>query len=68
MCEAHSVSLKAAALQFPLHHSTHLSVIPGAQTQNELDENIKVYSEIIPSSFWLDLKSEKLLRSDAPIG
>jgi D-threo-aldose 1-dehydrogenase len=68
VCEAHNVSLKAAALQFPLLHPTHLSVIPGAQTQNELDENIKVYSETIPSSFWSDLKSEKLIRSDAPVG
>ena len=67
VCEAHNVSLKAAALQFPLLHPTHLSVIPGAQTQNELNDNIKVYSETIPSSLWSDLKSENLLRSDAPI-
>ena len=67
VCEAHNISLKAAALQFPLLHPTHLSVIPGAQTKNELDENIKVYSEAIPSSLWSDLKSENLLRSDAPI-
>ena len=67
VCEAHNVSFKAAALQFPLLHPTHLSVIPGAQTQNELNDNIKVYSETIPSSLWSDLKSENLLRSDAPI-
>ena len=67
MCEAHNISLKAAALQFPLLNPSHLSVIPGAQTKNELDENIKVYSEAIPSSLWSDLKSENLLRSDAPI-
>ena len=62
-----NVSLKAAALQFPLLHPTHLSVIPGAQTKIELEENIKVYSEVISNSLWSDLKSEGLLRSDAPV-
>ena len=68
VCKAHNVSLKAAALQFPLLHPTHLSVIPGAQTKTELEENIKVYSEVISNSLWSDLKSEGLLRSDAPVG
>jgi len=67
VCKAHNVSLKAAALQFPLLHPTHLSVIPGAQTKTELEENIKVYSEVISNSLWSDLKSEGLLRSDAPV-
>ena len=67
VCKAHNISLKAAALQFPLLHPTHLSVIPGAQTKTELEENIKVYSEVISNSLWSDLKSEGLLRSDAPV-
>ena len=32
VCTSYGVSLKAAALQFPLLHSTHLSVVPGAQS------------------------------------
>ena len=67
VCTSHGVSLKAAALQFPLLHSTHLSVIPGAQSAEELNNNLEVYKAVIPSSLWSDLKAEGLLRHDAPV-
>jgi D-threo-aldose 1-dehydrogenase len=67
VCTSHGVSLKAAALQFPLLHSTHLSVVPGAQSAEELNNNLEVYKAVIPSSLWSDLKAEGLLRQDAPV-
>lgn len=67
VCTSHGVSLKAAALQFPLFHSTHLSVVPGAQSAEELNNNLEVYKAVIPSSLWSDLKTEGLLRQDAPV-
>lgn len=67
VCTSHGVSLKAAALQFPLFHSTHLSVVPGAQSAEELNNNLEVYKAVIPSSLWSDLKAEGLLRQDAPV-
>ena len=68
VCASHGVSLKAAALQFPLLHPTHLTVIPGAQTAQELSDNVTVYEADIPPSLWSDLKTEGLMRQDAPIG
>ena len=68
VCKSHCISLKAAALQFPLLHPTHLAVIPGAQNVRELSENVAGYQAVIPSAFWSDLKTEGLLRQDAPIG
>jgi D-threo-aldose 1-dehydrogenase len=68
VCASHGVSLKAAALQFPLLHPTHLTVIPGAQTVQELSDNVAVYEADIPPSLWSDLKTEGLMRQDAPIG
>lgn len=68
VCASHGVSLKAAALQFPLLHPTHLTVIPGAQTAQELGDNVAVYEADIPPSLWSDLKTEGLMRQDAPIG
>ena len=68
VCASHGVSLKAAALQFPLLHPTHLTVIPGAQTARELSDNVAVYEADIPPSLWSDLKTEGLMRQDAPIG
>jgi D-threo-aldose 1-dehydrogenase len=67
VCTSYGVSLKAAALQFPLLHSTHLSVVPGAQSAEELNNNLEVYKAVIPSSLWSDLKAEGLLRQDAPV-
>ena len=67
VCASYGVSLKAAALQFPLLHPTHLSVIPGAQTAQELSDNVAVYQANIPASLWSDLKTEGLMRQDAPI-
>ena len=67
VCTSYGVSLKAAALQFPLLHPTHLSVIPGAQTAQELSDNVAVYQANIPASLWSDLKTEGLMRQDAPI-
>ena len=67
VCASYGVSLKAAALQFPLLHPTHVSVIPGAQTAQELNDNVAVYQANIPASLWSDLKTEGLMRQDAPI-
>ena len=67
VCTSHGVSLKAAALQFPLLHPTHLTVIPGAQTAHELRDNVAAYQADIPASLWSDLKTAGLMRQDAPI-
>lgn len=66
VCEAHKVSLAAAALQFPLAHPAVVSIIPGAVRPTEVSENVGLLRLKIPASFWSDLKSEGLLNADAP--
>ena len=67
VCEAHGVRLREAALQFPLHHQSVMSVIPGAQSAAQVQENARMMNVAIPSALWADLKTEGLLRADAPI-
>lgn len=66
VCEAHSVPLPAAALQFPIAHPVVEWVVPGARKPDELQQ-ILAWSETgIPTGLWADLKSEGLLDPSAP--
>lgn len=58
VCEARGVSLKAAALAFPLRHPRVASVIPGADSAAMAQENSAVFKEgqEIPESFWEELE------------
>ena len=66
VCAAHRVPLKAAALQFPLHHSCVASVIPGTSSAAELNENLRMLRAPVPAELWRDLKSAGLLDARAP--
>ncbi len=66
VCARHDVPLPAAALAFPLHHPAVAAVIPGARSVTEIERNIATYQTTIPTALWRDLKSEGLLRADAP--
>jgi D-threo-aldose 1-dehydrogenase len=67
VCEAHGVRLIEAALRFPLGHPAVMSVIPGAQTPEEVRRNAEVLGATIPTGLWSDLKAEGLMRLDAPV-
>ena len=68
VCNRHGVNLIDAAFQFPLLHPTVVSVIPGGQAVGEMKSNLTVAKSTIPAALWADLKSEQLLREDAPTG
>lgn len=68
VCAAHGVPLATAALQFPLHHPAVVSVIPGGQRPEEVAANAAALAVAIPPALWADLKSEGLLRAEAPTG
>ncbi len=68
VCEAHGVKMVDAAFQFCLHHPAVLSVIPGGQGLAEMESNLGAASARIPAALWDNLKSEGLLRPDAPVG
>jgi D-threo-aldose 1-dehydrogenase len=66
ICAAHRVPLKAAALQFPLHHSCVASVIPGTSNAAELNENLRMLRTPVPAELWRELKSAGLMDAQAP--
>ncbi|WP_422037319.1 aldo/keto reductase [Roseibium sp.] len=66
ICDRHGVRLVDAAFQFPLRHPSVISVIPGGQGVSEMESNLKAESADIPEALWTDLKSEGLVREDAP--
>jgi len=67
VCATHSVPLPAAALQFVVAHPAIPSFIAGTRTVAQLKSNLAWFSQPIPSEFWAELKSRKLLREDAPV-
>ncbi len=66
VCAAHDTPLIAAALQFPLGHGAVKSVIPGAASAGEVQENVRIFQTPISSALWSDMKAEGLIRPDAP--
>ena len=66
VCEAHSVTLAAAALQFPLANPLVSSVIPGLNCESQARQTCDLFRENIPAAFWFDLKSSGLLAAEAP--
>ena len=66
VCAAHGVPLATAAMQFPLRHPAVVSVIPGGQRPEEVAANVAALDVAIPAALWADLKSEGLMREDAP--
>jgi len=67
VCRAHNVKLIEAALHFVLAHPAVKTVIPGANAPDQIAANIRLLDAKIPASLWSDLKSEGLLRPDAPV-
>ena len=66
VCKAHGIKLAEAALRFPLSHPAIVSVIPGGQKASEVRRNADMLGTKIPAALWRDLKSQGLLRADAP--
>jgi D-threo-aldose 1-dehydrogenase len=60
------VPLKAAALQFILAHPAIVSVIPGARSVEEVEEDLRMVESPIAPELWADLKGAGLIAADAP--
>jgi D-threo-aldose 1-dehydrogenase len=67
ICLAHGVKLIEAALRFVLGHPAVKTVIPGANSPAQVKANLLLLRSRIPPALWSDLKSEGLVRSDAPV-
>lgn len=66
VCERHGVPLKAAAIQFPLAHPAVASVLTGARSTAEIEENVRMANLAISPELWAELKAEGLLPEEAP--
>ncbi|MBM0106868.1 aldo/keto reductase [Steroidobacter sp. S1-65] len=67
VCERHRVALPAAALQFALAHPQVASVIPGLCGPAQVEQTLELYRARIPDAFWNELKSQRLIRDNAPV-
>jgi D-threo-aldose 1-dehydrogenase len=54
-CARHGVSLRAAALQFPLRHPAVTSVLAGPRSVRELDDCLTQLTCEIPAALWAEL-------------
>jgi D-threo-aldose 1-dehydrogenase len=66
VCRRHDVPLAAAALQFPLGHSSVVSVIPGPVAAEEVRQNLAWMRRSVPAALWSELRGEGLIRQGAP--
>jgi D-threo-aldose 1-dehydrogenase len=66
VCGRWEVPLAAAALQFPLGHPAITSILVGCRSQEELDEDVRLFEREIPVGLWHELRAEGLLPEDVP--
>ena len=66
VCGRYNVDLRAAALQFPFGHPAVASIVPGAVSVAELEDNARLMQSDIPGELWDELKAEGLLPAEAP--
>jgi len=67
ICRTFDVELRHAALQFASAHPLVVSVIPGAVSVAEVDDNVASLAQPIPGALWSELKERGLLHPDAPV-
>jgi len=66
VCREFDVPLPAAALQFVVAHPAIPTFMAGTRTVEQLDQNLDWFSRSIPDEFWAALKTQNLIREDAP--
>ena len=67
ICDRYDVPLAAAAIQFPLAHPQVASILIGARSVGELDDDLDLLGFPIPDALWHDLKATGLLGADVPV-
>ncbi|MGJ5177533.1 aldo/keto reductase [Bradyrhizobium oligotrophicum] len=67
IADRHGISMKAAGLQFVLANPAVAAVIPGASRPERIAADHAALAEIIPASFWCELRAAGLIHSAAPV-
>jgi D-threo-aldose 1-dehydrogenase len=63
MCAGHGVPLAAAAVQFPLRHPAVVSVVIGARSPEEIDEDAQLLEIPVPDALWSEIDAAYTARS-----
>ena len=67
ICARFDVPLRAAALQFPTFHPAVATVLVGARSAAEVEENVRLFALAIPRELWRSLQREELIDPRSPI-
>src|SRR6266545_1260238 len=66
LCAERGIGVRAAGIQFPLGHPAVTTVVIGARSPEQLDDNVEMFEHPIPEALWADLKSKGLLPEHVP--
>ncbi|MDR6515498.1 aldo/keto reductase [Chryseobacterium camelliae] len=67
IAQTYNTDIVHAALQFVLAADEFVSIIPGASTPEQVQDNMNALHAEIPSDFWKELKSEGLIYEKAQV-
>ncbi|HET6212619.1 MAG TPA: aldo/keto reductase [Micromonosporaceae bacterium] len=67
ICAEYGVPLPAAALQFVRAHPAVAGVVVGCDSPGQIASNVDSWTAPIPGALWTRLRTEGLLRGDAPL-
>lgn len=68
VCSRFGATVPQAAIAFPLGHPAVVNVTLGMRNPAQVQRNVELYDATPPNGLWAELRSEGLLRADAPIG
>ncbi len=67
IAQAHGTDLRTVALQFAAAPKEVASIIPGARSAEQVQQNIASMKARLPSDLWAELKAEGFIHKDAPV-
>jgi len=67
LADVFEVDLRAAANQFCLAHPAVSGIIPSTIDPEQVRENLQLCRQVIPDSFWQELRKRDLVHPDAPL-
>jgi D-threo-aldose 1-dehydrogenase len=66
VCEAHGVTLPAAAMAFPLRHPAVAGIVVGMRSAEEVRRNLAAFATPVPEALWTDLTAAGLVDERVP--